>query len=150
MLDYPYLGQDNQPGAAGSTFNGAILSATNNFCCAPFFFSYLGSAAFSVPKDAAYQGLPINVPTFSVAFSTTPSTTAGIPTFSTSTTYWLAAVSGTGYDLYAMTSSADPAGTTMTLQAVVSAPFNAPSRRVQQPGTSNGHWATRIASSSFC
>jgi hypothetical protein len=136
LLDYPYLGQDNQPGVAGSTFNGAILSSTNNFCCAPFFSSYIGSASFAIPKDAAYQGLALSFPTFSVATSTAPSTTAGIPTFSTTTTYFVAAVPGTGYDLYAMTSSPDPSNVSMTLQAVISAPFNPPSRRVQQPGTS--------------
>jgi hypothetical protein len=51
----------------------------------------------------------------------------------TTTTYWLASVPGTGYDLYKMPTS--PAGA-ITLQATISSPFSAPPRRVLQPGTS--------------
>lgn len=119
-LDYPYLGQDST----------SILSSTNNF---GFSGSYLGSAAYAIPKAAAYTGAGFSFTTYAVAFSTAPVTVAGIPTFSTTTTYWLAAVPGTGYDLYAMPTS--PAGP-ITLQAVIKASFSAPSRRVNQPGTS--------------
>jgi hypothetical protein len=58
---------------------------------------------------------------------------AGIPTYSTTKTYWLASVPGTGYDLYVMPTS--PAGA-ITLKAVIKAPFTAPVRQVNQPGTS--------------
>jgi hypothetical protein len=119
-LNYPYLGQDST----------SILSSTNNYS---FGGSYLGSAAYAIPKSAAYSGGGFSFTTYSVAFSTAPVTVAGIPTFSTTTTYWLAAVPGTGYDLYSMPTS--PAGA-ITLQATIRAPFSAPSRRVNQPGTS--------------
>jgi hypothetical protein len=119
LLDYPYLGQDRV----------SILSSTNNFS---FAGSYIGSTAFAVPKSAAYNGAGFSFPAYSVAFSTAPVTVAGIPMFSTATTYWLASVPGVGYDLYAMPTS--PAGA-ITLQAVIASPFLAPTRRVRQPGT---------------
>lgn len=119
-LDYPYLGQDST----------SILSSTNNYNSGG---SYVGSAAYAMPKSAAYTGAGFSFTTYSVAFSTAPVTVAGIPTFSTTTTYWLAAVPGTGYDLYSMPTS--PAGA-ITLQKAISAPFSAPTRQVRQPGTS--------------
>jgi hypothetical protein len=120
VLDYPYLGQDSV----------SLLSSTNNFS---FGGSYLGSAAYAIPKSVAYTGDGFSFTTYQVAFSTAPVTVAGIPAFATTTTYWVAAVPGTGYDLYAMPTS--PAGA-VTLLAVVRAPFSAPTRRVLQPGTS--------------
>lgn len=119
LLDYPYLGQDST----------SILSSTNNFS---FSGSYIGSAAYAMPKADVYTGAPFDFTTYSVAFSTAPVTVAGIPTFSTTNTYWLASVPGTGYDLYVMPTN--PAGA-ISLQAVISAPFSAPKRRVNQPGT---------------
>jgi hypothetical protein len=119
LLNYPYLGQDST----------SILSSTNNFT---FGGSYIGSAAFAMPKAIAYTGAGFSFNTFSVAFSTAPVTVAGIPTFATTTTYWLAAVPGSGYDLYSMPTS--PAGA-ISLLAQISAPFNPPQNRVQQPGT---------------
>jgi len=121
QLNYPYLGQDS----------ASLLSSTNNYT---FGNSYLGSGAFAMPKSAAYSGNPFNVTTYSVDFSTAPPTVAGIPTFSTTTTYWLAAVPGTGYDLFSMPTN--PAGA-ISLVGTVRAAFNPPSRQVRQPGTSN-------------
>jgi hypothetical protein len=119
-LDYPYLGQDST----------SILSSTNNY---DFGGTYIGSAAYAMPKSAAYSGTGFDFTTYSVAFSTAPVTVAGIPTFTTTSTYWLASVPGTGYDLYVMPTN--PAGT-ISLQAVIKATFSAPSRQVNQPGTS--------------
>jgi hypothetical protein len=119
-LNYPYLGQDSV----------SILSSTNNYNSSG---SYVGSSAYAIPKSAAYSGGGFSFTTYSVAFSTAPVTVAGIPTFSTTTTYWLASVPGTGYKLYSMPTN--PAGA-ITLKATISAPFSAPSRRVNQPGTS--------------
>jgi len=119
LLNYPYLGQDST----------SILSSTNNFT---FGGSYIGSAAFAMPKAIAYTGGGFSFNTYSVAFSTAPVTVAGIPTFATTTTYWLASVPGSGYHLYSMPTS--PAGA-ISLLANISAPFSAPSRRVLQPGT---------------
>ena len=120
LLDYPYLGQDRV----------SILSSTNNFS---FTNSYLGSTAFAVPKSAAYSGAGFSFHSYSVAFSTAPVTVTGKSMLTTTTTYWLASVPGTGYDLYKMPTS--PAGA-ITLQATISSPFSAPPRRVLQPGTS--------------
>jgi hypothetical protein len=120
LLDYPYLGQDST----------SILSSTNNFS---FGHSYIGSSAYAIPKATAYTGAPFSFNTYPVAFSTAPVTVAGIPTFATANTYWIAAVPGTGYDLYVMPTN--PAGA-ITLRATISSPFTAPTRRVNQPGTS--------------
>ena len=119
LLDYPYLGQDRV----------SILSSTNNFS---FAGAYTGSTAFAVPKAAAYSGAGFSFTAYPVAFSTAPVTVAGIPMLATTTTYWLASVPGSGYDLYAMPTS--PAGA-ITLQAAIPSAFSAPSRRVNQPGT---------------
>jgi hypothetical protein len=120
LLDYPYLGQDGT----------SLLASTNNFS---FGGSYLGSAAYAIPKAVAYTGNGFSFTTYQVAFSTAPVTVAGIPAFATTNTYWVAAVPGTGYDLYVMPTN--PAGA-ITLQATIRSPFSAPSRRVRQPGTS--------------
>jgi hypothetical protein len=120
LLDYPYIGQDRV----------ALLSSSNNFQGN----SYIGSTAFSVPKSAIYSGAGFSFPAFSVAFSTAPVQVAGNPMPSTTNTFFLASAPGFGYRLYRMTNSAGP-GTTLSLQANISSPFNAPSRRVRQPGT---------------
>ena len=119
LLDYPYLGQDNT----------SILSSTNNFA---FGGTYLASAAYAMPKSAAYAGTSFNVTTYSVAFSTAPVTVAGVPIASSTTTYWIAAIPGTGYDVYSMPTN--PAGA-ISLKSTVRAPFSAPTRKIIQPGT---------------
>jgi len=122
LLDYPYLGQDRS----------SLLLSANNFCCGGPPFHYTTSQAFSIAKSLAYAGKPLSTSTFAVAFSTAPATVAGIPMETTTTTYFLAAVPGVGYDLYSMASSP---GSPITLQAQISAPYTAPTRRVHQPGT---------------
>lgn len=119
LLDYPYLGQDRV----------AILSSTNNFNP-----GYINSSAWSAPKSAVYAGLGFSIPVFAVSPSTAPVTVAGIPIAATANTYFVAGVPGTGYRLYRMTNSAGP-GTTLVLQATISAPYSAPPRRVNQCGT---------------
>jgi hypothetical protein len=121
QLNYPYLGQDST----------SLLASTNNFT---FGNSYRGTGAFAMPKSVAYTGNPFNITTYSVDFSTAPPTVAGIPIQSTTTTYWLAAVPGTGFDVFSMPTS--PAGA-ISFVGTVGAAFSPPSRRVQQPGTSN-------------
>jgi hypothetical protein len=120
LLDFPYLGQDST----------SILSSTNNFS---FGGSYLGSAAYAMPKTIAYTGAAFNITTYPVAFSTAPVTVGSLSVPATTSTYWLAAVPGTGYDLYVMPTN--PAGA-ITLKSVIHASFSAPSHRVAQPGTS--------------
>jgi hypothetical protein len=136
LMDYPYLGQDNSPSTT-STVAGAILSSTNNFCCAPNFSSYINTQAFAIPKAPVYAGQGFSFSTFPVSFSTPPVTTSGLGKAKSPNTYWLSAVSGSGYNLYRMTNSANPGSTTLTLQASISSPWNPPPRRVNQPGTTN-------------
>jgi hypothetical protein len=137
LLDYPYLGQDNSPSTT-YPFGGAILSSTNNFCCSSTnFATYEGSTSFAIPKYPVYNGQAFSFPAFTVDFSTVPVTVGGVPTKSTTNTYFLAGVPGSGFDLYRMTHSSDPGSTAMTLQASISAVWNPPSRRVNQPGTSD-------------
>jgi hypothetical protein len=119
LLDYPYLGQDR----------GALNLSSNSYNSAG---NYIGSGAFSIPKSAVYNGQGFSFSSSLVAFSTAPVNVAGIPMQSTSTTYWLASVPGTGYDLYRMPTGGGP----VTLQATISAAFSAPSRDANQPGTS--------------
>lgn len=121
LLDYPYIGQDRV----------AILSSTNNFQGN----TYIGSTAFGIPKSAAYAGAALSFSAFATSLSTAPVTVGGIPTPATTNTYWVASVPGTGYRLYRMTNSAGP-GTTYTLQATISSSFSAPTRQVNQPGSS--------------
>jgi hypothetical protein len=123
LLDYPYLGQDRL----------SLLFSSNNFCCATTFGSYINSAAFSIAKSRVYSGAAVSFTSYPVAFSTAPVTVSGIPIAATTTTYFLAAVPGFGYDLYRMASSPN---SPITLQAAISSPFTAPTRRVIQPGTS--------------
>jgi hypothetical protein len=136
LLDYPYLGQDNTP-TASFPFGGAMLSSSNDFCCSSGKFgTYEGSEAFAIPKYPAYHGQGFSFAAFSVDFATAPVTEAGIPTAQTTSTYWLAAVPGTGYDLFVMTHSSQPS-TTMALQASIPDPFSAPAQRIDQPGTTS-------------
>jgi len=121
QLNYPYLGQDST----------SLLASTNNYT---FGSSYLGTGAFSMPKAVAYAGNSFNITTYSVDFSTAPVVVAGIPTQSPSTTYWVAAVPGTGYDVFSMPTN--PAGA-IAFVGTVDAPFSPPSRNVRQPGTSD-------------
>ena len=121
QLNYPYLGQDST----------SLLASTNNFT---FGSSYLGTGAFAMPKAVAYTGNAFNITTYAVDFSTAPPSVAGIPTFATTTTYWVAAVPGSGYDVFSMPTN--PAGA-ITFVGTAAAPFNPPSRMVHQPGTSH-------------
>jgi hypothetical protein len=121
QLNYPYLGQDNT----------SLLASTNNFT---FGSSYLGTGAFAMPKSVAYTGDSFNITTYSVDFSTAPPAVAGIPTFATTTTYWVAAVPGTGFDVFSMPTS--PAGAISFVGTATQA-FSAPTRRVRQPGTAD-------------
>jgi hypothetical protein len=87
-----------------------------------------------MPKSVAYTGDSFNITTYSVDFSTAPPAVAGIPTFATTTTYWVAAVPGTGFDVFSMPTS--PAGAISFVGTATQA-FSAPTRRVRQPGTAD-------------
>jgi hypothetical protein len=119
QMNYPYLGQDNT----------SLLASTNNFT---YGLSYLGTGAFAMPKAAAYTGNPFNITTYSVDFSTAPAVVAGIPTFATTTTYWVAAVPGEGFDVFSMPTN--PAGA-ISFVGTAEWSYNPPSRMIRQPGT---------------
>lgn len=120
LLDYPILGQDRN----------AMLLSTANFTPS----SGVNFTSFGIPKSALYSGGGFSFSAFATASQTAPVTNGGIPMISTSLSYFLGSVPGTGYRLYNLTNSGGP-GAVLTLQATISSPFNAPSRRVNQPGT---------------
>jgi hypothetical protein len=119
LLDYPILGQDRN----------ALLFSTDNF--AP---TSRNRTVFAIPKSAVYSGAGFTFSAFNTASFTAPVSNGGIPMISTPFSYFLGAVPGTGYRLYRLTNSGGP-GATLTLQATISSPFNAPPRRANQPGT---------------
>lgn len=122
LLDYPMMGQDRN----------AMLLSTNNFPAS----GGENFTVFGVPKSAIYNGGGFSFSAFSTASSVTPVSNGGIPMISTSRSYFLGSVPGTGYRLYNLTNSGG-SGAVLTLQATISSAFSAPSRRVNQPGTTS-------------
>jgi hypothetical protein len=120
FLDFPMLGQDTR----------ALLISTRNFTPTGQNFTVYG-----LPKSTIYSGAAVSFSTFNVASLTAPVTNAGQPMIFSTFSYFLAAVPGTGYRLYRLSNSGGP-GATLTLQATISSPFSAPTRRANQPGTS--------------
>jgi hypothetical protein len=123
-LDYPYLGQDA----------GALMLSSDNFCCRAgnSIGGGVGTFAFTIPKSAVYNDQGFSFGSTQVDAHTAPVSAADIPGQSTTSSYWLASLPGTGYDLFRMPVGGGP----ITLQARISAPFSAPTRLVNQPGTS--------------
>src|SRR5262249_39773594 len=123
FLDFPMLGQDQN----------ALLISTRNIDQAS------GAATtfslFRLPKSTIYPRTPVSFTGFNVSSLTAPVTNAGQPMISSSFSYFLAAVPGTGYKLYRLSNSGG-SGASITLQATISASFSAPSREAKQPGTS--------------
>jgi hypothetical protein len=119
LLDYPILGQDRN----------ALLISTDNFTPTSENFT-----VFGIPKSAVYTGAGFSFSAFNTASKTAPASNGGIPMISTTFSYFLGSVPGTGYRLYRLTNSGG-AGATLTLQATISSAFSAPTRRVNQPGT---------------
>jgi hypothetical protein len=120
LLDYPILGQDQN----------AMLLSTSNFTPS----SGENFTVFGIPKSALYSGGGFSFSAFNTASQTAPATNGGIPMISTALSYFLGSVPGSGYLLYNLTNSGGP-GAVLTLQANISSPFTAPTRRVNQPGT---------------
>lgn len=118
LLDYPMLGQDRN----------ALLFGTDNFTP-----TSRNATVFGIPKAAVYAGAGFSFSAFNTASLSAPVSNAGIPMISTPFSYFLASVPGTGYRLYRLTNSGG-AGATLTLQATISSPFNAPGP-VDQPGS---------------
>jgi hypothetical protein len=120
MMDQPRSGQDRN----------ALLVATDNFTPS----SGENFTVFGIQKSLMYAGAGVSFNVFSTASSVTPASNAGIPMVSTSASYFLGSVPGTGYRLYRLTNSGG-AGAVLTLQATISSSFSAPTRAANQPGT---------------
>lgn len=120
LLDYPILGQDRN----------AMLLGTANFTPS----SGVNFTVFGVQKSAIYTGAGFSFSAFNTASLCAPVSNGGIPMISTALSYFLGSVPGTGYRLYNLTNSGGP-GAVLTLQATISSAFTAPTRRVNQPGT---------------
>jgi hypothetical protein len=141
LLDYPILGQDRN----------ALLFSTDNRPPGGQNFT-----VFGIPKSAVYSGAGFSFTAFNTASFVAPATNGGIPMVSTTLSYFLGAVPGTGYRLYTLTNSGGP-GAVLTLRATISAPFSAPTRQVNQPGTTvtldplDGRiaWSPVLASGNF-
>jgi hypothetical protein len=118
FLDFPMLGQDAHAifvSLRGIGTNGTVYTI------------------FGMPKSIMYTGAHVEFNSFQVDSLTAPVTNAGNPMIDNPVTYFLAAVPGTGYKLYRLTNSG---GTGATLsKTTISSPFSAPSRAVNQPGT---------------
>ena len=122
FLDFPMLGQDTN----------ALLISTRNITPS----SGTNFTVFGLPKSTIYAGNQVSFNTFGVSSLTAPVINAGQPMISSPFSYFLAAVPGTGYKLYRLSNSGG-AGASLTLQATISSPFNAPSREARQPGTTS-------------
>jgi hypothetical protein len=121
MLDFPMLGQDR---------NALLLSIRtcepNNGSCSFF-------TIFGLPKATVYSGAHVEFNSFQVDSLTAPVTNAGQPMIASPVSFFLAAVPGTGYKLYRLTNSGGQ-GASLS-KTTIEDSFQAPSRRVNQPGT---------------
>jgi hypothetical protein len=117
---YPTIGQDRN----------ALLVSTDNLTPSGENFT-----VFAVPKTPLFNNVSFSFSAFTTAGRTAPVTNGGIPMISTSSSYFLGSVPGAGYRLYRMTGSGTTSAT-VSLLANLSAPFTAPTRRINQPGTS--------------
>jgi hypothetical protein len=123
-LDFPMLGQDQ---------NALLLSLRT---CKTF--ADCGGAIFTVfgvPKALVYTNQHVEFNSFVVDSLTAPVTNAGNPLIHSAVSFFLAAVPGTGYKLYRITNSGGN-GAVMT-KTTINASFAKPTRRVNQPGTTN-------------
>jgi hypothetical protein len=118
FMDFPMLGQDRN----------ALLLSTRNFTHPGTNFTIFG-----VQKSLVYSGASVSFSTFGVPSLTAPVTNAGIPMIASPVSFFLAAVPGTGYRLSRLTNSGGPGATLSSV--TIGAPFNAPTRRANQPGT---------------
>lgn len=128
LLDYPVLGMDADS-VAVTTNNFAQPSAGN--------YTYNGSTVFAAPKARLYNGFGFGAPAFGVPFGTAPAIIGDSPTQNTGRLYLLDADSGaSAMHVYYLTNSSRPDSTALTLQGDAPYTFAPPSRRVNQPGTS--------------
>jgi hypothetical protein len=127
FLDFPMLGQDQN----------ALLLSLRTCLRGKNCFDADGAifTVFGLPKSIIYASQHVDFNSFQVDSLTAPVTNAGDPMIASPVSFFLAAVPGTGYKLYRITNSGGN-GAVMT-KTTINAPFAKPSRRVNQPGTSN-------------
>ncbi len=161
--EYSILGQTSVTGIAEGTFidqpaigqdRNAFLFAGENFTNGNSFISHV---AFSYPKSCAYSNTcTTDFQVFRPAHFATPASSGGNPMIATAHSYFVAAISNFGYELYRMDNSGDTNATIFTLQATIASAQSVvpPPRDAAQPGTSslinigasNVTLATRITS----
>jgi hypothetical protein len=122
LLDFPMLGQDTH----------AILISTRT-CDTPNYTNCNYFTIYGLPKSIMYAGAHVEFDCFEVDSLTAPITNAGQPMIDSPTSFFLAAVPGTGYKLYRLTNSGG-AGASLS-KTTIPAPFSKPSRAVNQPNT---------------
>lgn len=128
LLDYPVLGMDADSFLVTSN-NYTQPSAGN--------FTYNSSTAYTVPKARVYNGFGFAGPAFIVPFGTAPAIVGGHPTQNSGKTYLLSADDANNQmHVYYLTDTARPDTEALTHQADIAYTWAAPSRRVNQPGTS--------------
>ena len=122
LIDYPMLGQDD---------DSVLISSAN--------VKPGGSVTFTVfglPKNKLYIGAHVDfVAHLTDGLSAPVSNADTTSVFTHPSSYFVVAAPGTGYRLYRMTNSGT-LSESLTLQATISSPFTAPTRRINQPGTS--------------
>lgn len=122
LIDYPILGQDT---------DSVLISSANVKPGGSVTFT-----VFSLPKSKLYIGAHVDFVAFPTDGLSAPVSNADTSTvFTFPSSYFVVAVPGTGYRLYRMTNSGTLSAS-LTLQATISSPFTAPTRRINQPGTS--------------
>jgi hypothetical protein len=120
-LNNPILGQDR---------NALILSSENLTPSNGTNFT-----SFSIAKSQITGQRTVTLTTFNTVARTSPATNAGAPLISTSSSFFVGAVPGTGYRIYQMTNPG-ASNVAFTFLGTVGSNFAAPSRRVRQPNTS--------------
>jgi hypothetical protein len=119
FLDLPMLGQDQ------NALLVSLRTCPKNNC------SNANFSVFGMPKPTIYSGQHVEFDAFQVDSLTAPVTNAGV---ASPTSFFLAAVPGTGYKLYRLTNSGG-SGASLS-KTTISDSFAKPSRRVNQPGNS--------------
>ena len=122
FLDFPMLAQDTR----------SLLLSTRNCLpdkgCEKFI-------VFTIPKARIYAAEHVDFPYFNVDSLTAPVTHAGQPMVESPASFFLAAVPGMGYKLYALVPLPAPFGPLLASRSF-SRPFSKPSRGARQPGSS--------------
>jgi hypothetical protein len=119
QLVNPILGQDR---------NALLVSSQNVTPSGTNFTS------FAILKSQILNQQTVTVTTFDTGVRTSPATNAGAPLLNTSSSFFIAAIPGTGYRIFRLTNPGQSNQAFSTLFTVTNR-FSAPSRQVRQPNT---------------